>query len=1719
MEFVDSIVAKTSPGLYAAANQANLSSVEGTQISQMSYAIQKNKELNAMSLDKAKSAYDGLDPDIQKGLKSLFKNAEYLKEPPTVGNRVLGVLKTGFNILASPLIGLLKVAGEYNRVINAPYLVAREVAQGEGSIFSKKVWSEAWDGRSVYDHGALKEATDYFGAPKVFVAKGILAGKTPGEIVQEYGKVDKDILAAITQAYDDPNNFRQVLDGVKYSQVSFGRDIARSMLHTMPPKSGGLHGDYISSAEKNLSGVLDFSYQIAIDPLTWMTGGAGKALTLGNRLAKTIEEGAAADNVGASIAKVFEHPQVYGLWQDQLGPALKKISEATTTAEKSLAEASVAKNFPGYNNPAAIKTFVDNKLFDAKSAQGYFEQSQNAMKMISGRVDGMTYKRNGVVVAKKHRNVADGLTTFLDSIFNNTQSKTLGSLKSNGRDVAELQAKGEPLIQALTKVGEMQDHLANPTAEMQLLIDTSKEITGLKKFGQLAARSPVGLEIRTGERASETAGNFFSVARQLLPRDLAQMVTTHFVSAPEEEQFVIARNLYTAIMLKHGLGGHPEGLQLIEKTLSNKFGGKPGFGTLVNTPIPKDFVKEMETGSVKADGMLDTSHPTQIYHSTNVIGSLPYKEIAQAVADAKAKKNIFFAMKGATSSKFASNMVDAWSFMTLFPRLGVRSAIDEGLMFVLTAPAKDLRAFASRQGHRMGKMSTAFTASEKAVGPVREALNKIPFLGKHLPVTANNAIKIVERQQLLEAFAKKHNIEVELLTDLQKRTAVAERVMDLYGKHVKPEDQHYILQGLVHSPDMLESMAASVVGSSGLSGRQSEEILSSIITPTAVDLMYAETGIGRGSVSRNVPTSSLTDGQIMQAHFDKWHRSFAGNFNRDLNPGYTFFSNNGLKPGELATDGSGRTWFAKAKDELSENAGLKFDRTTGKWVVRDKTKADDFRNLSSHTVDARQRGLDDAAIVREQIDIMLVDLYNTFHGGTEYNQKLMDLMKSKYRYLDDLRDGIATDAEGKLLPSQQFSLRKIWNIAAASIDHKAFEEATRGFRPVGEINTYLEFPGVADTESMFRKLGNKGMEWMDRQVNAMYRQPAIHIAYVDMRKKYAGAERQYAKDLFDSHVKAEPKLYVNKEKQTELRNRVNSIAEKYFTEMAARDAADTVLKYADNPAIRSNFAYSLRTVGRYYRATEDFQRRIYRMGDVKARVLHRMRLAHLGLEASGDIYQDPTGSYYVTLPMDNIIFKATDTTIRTLTGNTGYSQPLFNDFTLKLNMLNPSFQQDSGLPTLSGPIAGLSVVAMKSILGGLDQVPFIGKAIGPEAKRLGNWVDTAALGNIGDNVDIVRAIVPPGLTKLYAMLPFNEQSRQEVTAAQQAIAYNAAHGRYLDANSTDKEKAEYLNNIRISAHNVLFLRNFLGLAAPATPTMMETKDMPDYLRKVGMTGLRSEFYDILDGISKASRGTVQDPYELALATYTGKHPGRLIYTVSRDQRETRVIVKNTEELNQWGISNSDFIKTYGQAAYIFAPQVGKFNAASYNWMQAAGLIKNKTLEQYYTDLLVAQDKQTYYDIGTQEKAAIAELSAGNQAGRSRIYNEAADARQLLKNSNPLLEAALMGTGSIIGIEGQLLNSLDQIIADPKSPVDSGTRMRMASAIKMIKDYQSFATDTSMKNAVNFSQMKRERKYEIEAAMKDLMSGDPNLIEANRAVFQSILDFYSRDAYSVPMKGM
>jgi hypothetical protein len=71
---------------------------------------------------------------------------------------------------------------------------------------------------------------------------------------------------------------------------------------------------------------------------------------------------------------------------------------------------------------------------------------------------------------------------------------------------------------------------------------------------------------------------------------------------------------------------------------------------------------------------------------------------------------------------------------------------------------------------------------------------------------------------------------------------------------------------------------------------------------------------------------------------------------------------------------------------------------------------------------------------------------------------------------------------------------------------------------------------------------------------------------------------------------------------------------------------------------------------------------------------------------------------------------------------------------------------------------------------------------------------------------------------------------------------------------------------------------------------------------------------------------------------------------------------------------------------------------------------------------------------------------------------------------------------------------------------------MALAIKMMREFIAFATSPELKNVQNATQLKSERKAQIEANLKDLMLGDLYLTEANRAIFKSILNFYSRDSY-------
>ena len=1703
MRVMKAIVAEVNPTLYTAAQRANLSPKEQNQIEQMSWAVKKNKELNGLGNEQARLEYSKLDVNVQEGLKFFYKDADYMQEPPTFTDKAVGALKFTGKLIASPLIGLFKVAGAYNRIINEPYLIGRQVQQGE-NIFDWKVWSDAWNGKDLYDNESITEAEDRFGKAQVYVAKGLLEGKKPGEILETFGNLTPEITAAIEEAFNNPDSFKQVLDATKYAQFSPGRDIVR-FFDTKPPRNGGLVGDYIDGTTKGVSGAIDFIYQIVIDPLTWMSGGALKAATRGTQLAQLVTK--AGDNVAAGVNQVFKDKGVIKLWDEQFGPKLEKLANASNDAEFSQLRRKIGQEFPGYNNDEALDFFVKNKMFNAKQAENIFADAENVHLLLSGRLDGMTFRRNGVVTARRMRHLDLGFNKYLDNVFN------------KNRDAVALEVRGQKTFDELRKIEKSSEAKVNPNITQFLKEDeeVKKVQRGLKKIGLAAARNPAGQQILTGDKAIKTIETVRQYSRLIMSRDMSDFVAQKFLKSTEDEQIVIIRNIYFGIMQKAGLDHSPEGKKIINEIISKTHNEAAGFTTTVRTEIEDAFAKVMSKNAIvyennipliKGSGAI---HPSQL---TGALGPLPIEYIALEANSIKSKSSIIKSAQGSMRSKFAKDFTDFWSIFTLFPRLGIRSAIDEGFMYALTAPAKDILHMV-RKGRQAGYSGAAYTGSRDAEGPIGSTLARL-FNKK----PTSEFLSLDARNQLIEDLAIKHKVSPAELHKLVINQEIALR-SSKFMKKLSVEEKEYWTQAMLHHPDTLNSMASSIAARSSLGGTFDEVIRSGLIniselskalnkvSELAIREKYKNSNFSANKINRLVKKEKLEKGEWSQikidelakenplyvtlAHFDNWYIRFAapsqhGKGKLDLAqglkvaPAEAFLMNNAL---ETPTD------FINATNQMMNNLGFQFINNA--WVIKKGNEASvkNFISRYGETVGKQAEKLTDEEISLDYVQRMLYDLKDNFHGGKDkFNKGLYQAIKDNY------------DA---LVVKEQLQKKKIPNkleIAIQQITFDDFDNLTKGFQPTGLINTRFQFPELTDGfDSAYKKFGNNLMELMDRQVNGILRQPAVMTTYIRLRKEYAGIEKAYAASLKTKMIAADPKAFQSKKAIAMLDKRVQAQSEKYYTELLMGQAADTVLKFVDNPSIRSNFALNVRTVGRFYRATEDFWRRMYRLKDLSPQVLYRARLSHLGLNSSGVWHEDQDGNQYIMMPMDNILFKATDTTIKALYGKSAYVQPHFNDFTFRLSNVNPSFTPDAGLPMLSGPIAGLSVIAMKNLV---SHIPI------PGSEKFSQQIDNYALGPQGDNVDLTRVLVPGTLLKLWNMLPVNEKSRQEATAAQQAIAYNAAHGLYLNPNATDIEKYDYLKSIRISAHNVIALRAVLGLISPVTPTIQESKDVPDYLLDVGVTGLRNEFWDIFEAINKRYGDDVQDPYELALSIFTGQNPGKLIYTVARDEKQTKIVISKTKQMRNWALDNKKFIETYGETAYIFGPHTGDFDASMYNYLKAADLLKDKTLENYYDDVLVARDKQRYFDIAKYEKDLLS--TEGRFSERKFIIKSSTQARDSLFASNPLLLGALTKGGNEIASEEKMLSTLKQIVNNPESVINDGIRMKMKTAITAMDDFIKFVNSQGVNELVNKTSLKRDYRLRVERILNDLSEQDPAVREAVNSIFNSILKFYSRDTY-------
>ena len=1762
------VVAEQLPNTYQALQSSGASQQEQAMVEALASAYAKGNQLRKLPQDVARNEYTKLSDPAKNDIKALFGNDPYLQQPPSILQRVENIGKQIGAAAISPLgYAAFKLAPAYNQAINAPVRAGFQAGVQKQGLFSKGTWSTAYQGKDLYNPNDVKMLMDKYGEADATVAMGIVAGKTPAEIMQGYknGTWDPAIGTAFAKSLDDPN-FQKIVDDVKFARFSPGRSLIRSETNygeAQGQQNGGLlakigrflfksnvpliergvgqsDADYkkqLAAAtiayQKRASGAVDAVYQTVIDPLTWFTGGGDKALTAGSKLAQGVRVAAQEGRLEEGVAQAFKNPQVAKLWDEQLGPALKKVADAKTPVEKAQAREAIQTIAPSYNDNGMIRALTKpgkgiEPVVDAKTAQDFFSQSQNTHMLLSGRVDGTNFYRNGIATARNNRIIDQGRAASIDAIFNPTLQNltTREALNAAG-------SKGEEIWKTLTTVGSKVNQGVNP--DVVKLQELNKDISSTRqaayKLGTLFARSPGRGFILYGDEAYKTIDTFERVARLVVPRDMAKIIAQHYLAATPDEQLAAVRNLYFAYMQKQGLEGSAKGREFIEAQLNKTMNPSAGMGASGITPVPDHFARVVSKNTVKWENdeaviaNAGAHVPSQL---TNAVGALDYMAVARVRAITE-RLSFITAFDKATQSAFLRGFTNLWSFFTLIPRLGIRGASDEFFFYLFQQPLDDVLRFVSGGARREANVLTMVSGSKESVGPIRRGLNKAFFKGG-----PEDYLTLEKRSEIINTLAERLSVEQKRVVtpeDIQHlliREETAQRAWDVLFKDTPSSDHEAIINGLKYQPDFLNGTVNALTARTSMTGKFAEDEFKTIMfQPSAVDKALKDVGTeltGKGLKAGrqwyNIPASELQraaikygeeevpwwygadkatkanfiDKFITLSHFDNWGLRFAynqveldGHFM--FNPVPAFLGNGALK-----TD----VQVEKAVKSLLQDVGVKWDGAGSPLheVVNPK-RLQAFNTMFGDTIALKQRGIDDIEIARVHIETMLTDMYIAFHGGKEgFNTDLYNHIKMAYE-----------DTFEQQTKSMPDTAR--WQTAARKIEFEDFDKLTNGKHPVtGGINTRIIYPDIKldNLEPWYKQFGNSAYEAMDRTINGMFRQRALTITYARIYKEYKPFQEIMTKNLQKSLLEAEP--FLNK---AEALSRAQEIAAIRYTEIAMHDATNTILKYADNPDIRSNFSVAVTTVGRFYRANEDFMRRAYRQSkDAPLRTLYRMRLLHTGLAATGSVYTDKNGNQYIVAPTDSVLFAPVSAVMsKFYSGASGtYKSAQFDEVKMKLELINPSFSGDAGEPMLSGPASAVAIWAVKGLLDSTNT------AVGT---KTGQVLNAVALGSIGNNITLRKAIVPMLLDNIYQMLSPVDSSREEVTAGVQAIDYMYAHNHGLPDNPTAKQQRDFLQNVRIAAHSILFMRALLGMVSPITPTLQESKGLPAYYKAMGVTGLRPEFFQILQGIKDTYGNDVQDPYGLATAMFVGQNPGKSIYTASRTSKQYHVLLTANQSMMDWTINHSDFVATYGDAALVFAPQIGKFNANVYNWMQSQDMSTLPSIDAYFQNAQVAQAKNNYFAISSKEKADL--TNNIDLTARQQIIQKAAQDRQALLAGNPFLVQELGASSS--GGKGRdqiTFDRIKQVLADSKSPITTEDRANMNAASKIMDGFLGVVTDPEFKGVSNFNEIKLQTRQQAEASLVQLANTSPAVKEAYTSIFTGIMNAYVPEKNVVLSKG-
>ena len=608
-------------------------------------------------------------------------------------------------------------------------------------------------------------------------------------------------------------------------------------------------------------------------------------------------------------------------------------------------------------------------------------------------------------------------------------------------------------------------------------------------------------------------------------------------------------------------------------------------------------------------------------------------------------------------------------------------------------------------------------------------------------------------------------------------------------------------------------------------------------------------------------------------------------------------------------------------------------------------------------------------------------------------------------------------------------------------------------------------------EGYVEKIVRWGMGWMGQQISILGREPIFQSNVFKYRELLDGVEQSIVKEHLKNNISQQL---------------AESLADKWANNVASYLSFNRTMAYVDNPAIRSNLAFTSRNFARYHRALEDFFRRVSRVTRFNPDAVIKARLLAEGADSAGFIYEDPqTGERFFIYPGDEITYKTLAYALGGFKDLDVFRQPVPGEITGRISMLTPSIDPEAALPSLSSPISAVGVAAFENIIGERYFPEFT-----DELRRI-------TLGKYAVGRNGWELFLPAKLNKILRTLSNDERDSVRASYSRKAILLLGATGQMPDPETaTAGEWEDFYNKVNVIGRNLAVESWLLGTFVPAAPRLGMGADVPDWVKKdLGVVAFKPEFNKLLQLYGK-------DPDALYKARnkWITLFPNKAIYMISESESDGLARMASTKETVDFLTKERDLVKKYPKGAPFLAPNDGNFDLQAYSYLVDTGYLESKAVKDFFKEAIAADQYFFYRQVRLSHEKKLEQITDPVQKRVQNLIWE--DWSKNYRARYPMLREYMENITSNDEAKKNAIADLELMIKSGDMPNTQNGR----DIAKMIAIYNDFvlAKDKLQGNRTVEVQARKLLREQTLDQIFQIAEKNPNVMNAYRTLFDPLV---------------